>query len=110
MMSSPRAKDQIVSIRETLIKKDRELAVRALAEYLHYEIEPGVPPGCRGPETLPVMLFASEGSVKNFIEKHGLQASALEWVFEDLMYDRYVERSNDEIYLTTNGVNRFCKD
>jgi hypothetical protein len=105
-----RARPTMLHMRRELIEQDRRRAMAELIRFIHYNIEPEIPPRDPQVETQPVTLFGSPEELESFRREQCIQASALEWVFQDMEYSHSLERRGGKVVLLKNGINEYCRD
>jgi hypothetical protein len=88
-----------------LVDQDKERAIEALVEYIHYGIAPRVKPG-REPAALDI--FRSESDIDGFCETKGIPKYAMSWLIAGLVQSRMMERVDSVVRLTADGVARYC--
>jgi hypothetical protein len=88
-----------------LVEQDKERAIEALVEYIHYGIAPRMNPGR---EAAPLDIFRSESDVDSFCETKGIPKYAMSWLIAGLIQIRVMERMDSVVRLTAGGVVRYC--
>ena len=90
-----------------LVEQDKERAIEALVEYIHYEIASRALRN--GHELNAVEIFGSRNDLDGFCQSRRIREYALEWVMDGLSRDGLGQEGEGGAYrLTENGVRRYC--
>jgi hypothetical protein len=88
-----------------LVEQDKERAIEALVEYIHYGIAPRMNPGR---ESAPLDIFRSESDIDGFCGTKGIPRYAMSWLIAGLIQNCVMERVDGVTRLTASGVTRYC--
>ena len=94
-------------IQRALVLQDREKAMSALMEHIHYEIAPKIP---REEGAVTTDIFRCQWDVDEFCRERGIMERAFAWLLKELRAANLLEKANMPITLSRNGVARFCRE
>ena len=110
MSKSSAVMEKLCEIRRSLIEREREEAIAALARYLHEVIEPQI-----RPNTFSVYIFKYDRKKYDAvfgIDSAGgetMKSRAADWVLKDLRDHDYIEGHEELARLTRRGIDEFCE-
>ena len=93
-------------IKKKLVERDREKAMNALMEYIHYEIAPKAP---TGESTAVLELFGCRADVEEFCREREVRNNALEWLLKELRAVSLLEQTEMPARLSRHGAERYCR-
>ena len=89
-------------IKKILMGRDRENAINALMEHIHYRVAPQIQ------NIIPVTVFECRADIKAFCEERQIALHAFEWVLKELRGSRLLEQTEAPVALSRTGVERYC--
>jgi hypothetical protein len=92
--------------KKKLVRQDREKAIDALAEHIHYNFE--APP--RGESIMPIEIFECRSDIEAFCRERQITTRAFEWLLKDLRGSHLLEQTDMPVTLSRTGVERYCGD
>ena len=96
------------AIKKKLIERDRQKAMEALTEHIHYKIAPEAPP--RGGDVRTTEVFGCRADMDRFCDEWGVLPQALAWLLGELRSVNLLENTDIPVTLSRHGTERFCRD
>jgi hypothetical protein len=91
-------------VKKQLVEQDKEKAIIALTEHIHYKIAPKI----QG--VVPVNIFECRSDIEEFCRERQIEVYAFEWLLQELRGGHLLEQADMPVTLSRTGVERYCRN